>query len=106
MAVSSSVGSNIFDVCVGLPIPWLLFFLWQLLGSASPAQSVPVSSNGLVCSVGMLFLMLLLLLSAVAACGWRMNKTFGIIMIFAYLAFCALSIALEVGRLACPLRLC
>lgn len=27
MAVSSSVGSNIFDVCVGLPVPWLLFFL-------------------------------------------------------------------------------
>jgi hypothetical protein len=25
MAVSSSIGSNIFDVCVGLPIPWMLF---------------------------------------------------------------------------------
>ena len=26
MAVSSSVGSNIFDITVGLPIPWLLFY--------------------------------------------------------------------------------
>merc|ERR1712070_1274337 len=25
MAVSSSVGSNIFDVLVGLPFPWLLY---------------------------------------------------------------------------------
>merc|ERR1712046_458980 len=25
MAVSSSIGSNIFDVAVGLPVPWLLF---------------------------------------------------------------------------------
>eukprot|EP00494_Astrolonche_serrata_P015881 UN16036 len=25
MAVSSSIGSNIFDILVGLPIPWLLF---------------------------------------------------------------------------------
>ena len=25
MAVSSSIGSNIFDITVGLPIPWLLF---------------------------------------------------------------------------------
>ncbi len=25
MAVSSSIGSNIFDVTVGLPLPWLLF---------------------------------------------------------------------------------
>ena len=25
MAVSSSVGSNIFDILVGLPIPWILY---------------------------------------------------------------------------------
>ena len=25
MAVSSSIGSNLFDVTVGLPLPWLLF---------------------------------------------------------------------------------
>jgi sodium/potassium/calcium exchanger 2 len=25
MAVSSSIGSNIFDVAFGLPVPWLLF---------------------------------------------------------------------------------
>merc|ERR1719232_1496112 len=28
MAVSSSIGSNIFDVTVGLPLPWLAFTLW------------------------------------------------------------------------------
>lgn len=27
MAVSSSVGSNIFDVTVGLPVPWLIYTL-------------------------------------------------------------------------------
>jgi solute carrier family 24 (sodium/potassium/calcium exchanger), member 2 len=27
MAVSSSIGSNIFDVTVGLPVPWLLFIM-------------------------------------------------------------------------------
>ena len=27
MAVSSSIGSNIFDVTVGLPLPWLVFTL-------------------------------------------------------------------------------
>ena len=25
MAVSSSIGSNIFDVTVGLPLPWLIY---------------------------------------------------------------------------------
>jgi hypothetical protein len=28
MAVSSSIGSNIFDILVGLPIPWILFTVW------------------------------------------------------------------------------
>ena len=27
MAVSSSIGSNIFDILVGLPLPWLCFSL-------------------------------------------------------------------------------
>ena len=27
MAVSSSIGSNIFDITVGLPIPWVIFIL-------------------------------------------------------------------------------
>jgi sodium/potassium/calcium exchanger 2 len=28
MAVSSSIGSNIFDILVGLPLPWLIYTLW------------------------------------------------------------------------------
>jgi Ca2+/Na+ antiporter len=28
MAVSSSIGSNIFDFLVGLPLPWFLFTVW------------------------------------------------------------------------------
>lgn len=28
MALSSSIGSNIFDILVGLPLPWLLFTAW------------------------------------------------------------------------------
>ena len=24
-AVSSSIGSNVFDICIGLALPWLLF---------------------------------------------------------------------------------
>ena len=27
MAVSSSIGSNIFDICFGLPVPWILYCL-------------------------------------------------------------------------------
>jgi Ca2+/Na+ antiporter len=28
MALSSSIGSNIFDILVGLPLPWFLYTVW------------------------------------------------------------------------------
>merc|ERR1712204_150001 len=27
-AVSSSIGSNIFDILIGLPVPWILYNAW------------------------------------------------------------------------------
>ncbi|EYC34374.1 hypothetical protein Y032_0001g383 [Ancylostoma ceylanicum] len=107
MAVSSSVGSNIFDVCVGLPIPWLLFFIVEpFRNPGNPAQFISVSSKGLLCSVGMLFIMLVVLVFSTFISRWRMNKAFGVIMIVSYIAFCLFSVALETDRLKCPLNLC
>merc|ERR1719195_2349148 len=53
MAVSSSIGSNLFDVTVGLPLPWLLYTI--IFG-----RDMEVNSVGIGCSIGMLFVMLLL----------------------------------------------
>ncbi|KAK6106012.1 putative integral membrane protein [Brugia pahangi] len=107
MAVSSSVGSNIFDVCVGLPIPWLLFFVVEPLRNPGSAQNyISVSSNGLICSVGMLFIMLVVLVASIALSHWKMNKLFGFIMIISYIAFCIFAVALEMGHFACPLKIC
>ncbi|VDO31274.1 unnamed protein product [Brugia timori] len=106
MAVSSSIGSNLFDICVGLPIPWLLQFAIRWLTnsfSAARLDTIPVISKGLVCSVGLLFLMLIVLIVAVKICRWEMNKIFGIMMIIAYLAFCVLSVLIELGYIICPL---
>ncbi|CAD5208436.1 unnamed protein product [Bursaphelenchus xylophilus] len=105
MAVSSSVGSNIFDVCVGLPVPWLLFFLFNLIKNGTTG-SVPVSSNGLICSVSMLFFMLVFLVATIALCGWKMNKYFGVFMLVEYCVFCTASVFLELGMITCPLRIC
>ncbi|XP_022258423.1 sodium/potassium/calcium exchanger 2-like, partial [Limulus polyphemus] len=49
MAVSSSIGSNIFDVAMGLPLPW--FLATMIFG---PVQ---VNSSGMACSIVLLFLM-------------------------------------------------
>ncbi|XP_056224706.1 sodium/potassium/calcium exchanger 2-like isoform X7 [Seriola aureovittata] len=96
MAVSSSVGSNIFDITVGLPFPWLL---WSFFNAMSPVQ---VSSNGLFCAIVLLFLMLLFVIISIAACKWRMSKLLGFIMFMLYFVFLVVSVMLEDKAISCP----
>ncbi|XP_028973732.1 sodium/potassium/calcium exchanger 2 isoform X3 [Esox lucius] len=99
MAVSSSVGSNIFDITVGLPFPWLL---WSIINKMQP---VAVSSNGLFCAIVLLFLMLLFVIISIAACKWRMSKLLGFIMFVLYLVFLVVSVMLEDKIIACPISI-
>ncbi|XP_057710966.1 sodium/potassium/calcium exchanger 2-like isoform X7 [Corythoichthys intestinalis] len=96
MAVSSSVGSNIFDITVGLPFPWLM---WSMFSGLQP---VVVSSNGLFCAIVLLFLMLLFVIISIAACKWRMSKLLGFIMFMLYFVFLVVSVMLEDRVLICP----
>ncbi|XP_031440457.1 sodium/potassium/calcium exchanger 2 isoform X2 [Clupea harengus] len=97
MAVSSSVGSNIFDITVGLPFPWLM---WSFINNMSP---VAVSSNGLFCAIVLLFLMLLFVIISIAACKWKMSKLLGFIMFLLYLVFLVVSVMLEDKIIMCPI---
>ncbi|XP_053199807.1 sodium/potassium/calcium exchanger 2-like [Scomber japonicus] len=97
MAVSSSVGSNIFDITVGLPFPWLM---WSFFNGMS---SVKVSSNGLFCAIVLLFLMLLFVIISIAACKWRMSKLLGFIMFLLYFVFLVVSVMLEDKVITCPI---
>uniref|UniRef100_A0A8C3B011 Sodium/potassium/calcium exchanger 1 n=1 Tax=Cyclopterus lumpus TaxID=8103 RepID=A0A8C3B011_CYCLU len=99
MAVSSSVGSNIFDITVGLPVPWLIY---TLLHDGEP---VAVSSNGLFCAIVLLFLMLLFVIISIAACRWNMSRRLGLTMFFLYFVFLVLSVMLEDRILVCPVSI-
>ncbi|NWQ85706.1 NCKX2 protein, partial [Burhinus bistriatus] len=96
MAVSSSVGSNIFDITVGLPLPWLLY---AVINSLAP---VTVSSNGLFCAIVLLFIMLLFVILSIAFCKWRMNKILGFLMFGLYFVFLIVSVLLEDKVIQCP----
>ena len=85
MAVSSSIGSNIFDVLVGLPLPWLIYGIWQ--GSMGEAASVVVEAGTITLSVLILFAMLVAVIVTIAANGWMMTRTLGGIMFFLYFLF-------------------
>ncbi|XP_041789557.1 sodium/potassium/calcium exchanger 2 [Chelmon rostratus] len=96
MAVSSSVGSNIFDITVGLPFPWLLY---NIINDFKPVE---VSSNGLFCAIVLLFLMLLFVIMSIAACKWRMSKILGFFMFVLYFVFLVVSVMLEDKIIVCP----
>ncbi|XP_015511230.1 sodium/potassium/calcium exchanger Nckx30C isoform X2 [Neodiprion virginianus] len=95
MAVSSSVGSNIFDVTVGLPVPWLLYGLIY-------GKPVEVNSVGMVCSIAILFCMLIFVILSIACFRWRMNKGLGFTMFLLYFVFVAVSLMFEYEVFVCP----
>ncbi|XP_034715791.1 sodium/potassium/calcium exchanger 1-like isoform X1 [Etheostoma cragini] len=99
MAVSSSVGSNIFDITIGLPVPWLIYT------SLHNGEPVTVSSNGLFCAIVLLFLMLLFVIISIAVCRWKMSRMLGFTMFVLYFVFLVLSVLLEDRVLTCPVSI-
>ena len=94
MAVSSSIGSNLFDVTVGLPLPWLIY-------CAVYQKSIDVNSTGMGCNIGMLFLMLLIVFISILAFKWKMTKIMGGIMLVLYVIFVIVSLGLSNCWFAC-----
>jgi Ca2+/Na+ antiporter len=99
MAVSSSIGSNIFDITVGLPFPWLL---WSLINDRKP---VLVESRGLFCSTVLLFIMLFAIVITIAVNRWRMTKFLGFIMFGLYVVFITITLLIQLGVFGCPIML-
>jgi len=96
MAVSSSIGSNIFDVTVGLPVPWLLYTIFN-------QQPMKVSSVGMGCSIGMLFIMLMLVFLSILLFKWKMTKPMGGLMLILYAIFVVVSLGLSSCWFSCPI---
>lgn len=80
MAVSSSIGSNIFDVTVCLPLPWII---WSFING----KSVPVSSKNLFSSILVLIGMLAAVIGTILLNKWKLTKNLGYCMMFLYLVF-------------------
>jgi len=89
MAVSSSIGSNIFDVLVGLPLPW---FVASAFSVFEPGR-IKVVADSLFLSIMILFAMLGMVLTIIYCSKWRMTKTLGYSMFVLYALFCVQDIA-------------
>jgi len=90
MAVSSSIGSNIFDILVGLPFPWLLYIVWP-----NDYDIVEIQTNSIWKSIIILIAMILLIIVSIHLSGWKLTKTLGCVMFFFYFAFLLQEILFE-----------
>jgi K+-dependent Na+/Ca+ exchanger-like protein len=94
MAVSSSIGSNIFDILIGLPIPWML----KIAVIEGGDYRIRIVSP----YVAFYVMLLLCMVSAVICCihwlGWVLNKKLGILMSMLYVVFLIVAVSVEVAR--------
>ncbi|XP_069387399.1 sodium/potassium/calcium exchanger 3-like isoform X4 [Paralichthys olivaceus] len=90
MAVSNSIGSNIFDVLLGLGFPWALRTIIVSYGSV-----VTINSKGLVYSVILLLASVTLTVLCVHLNHWRLDRRLGFSLLLLYAIFLLCAVGFE-----------
>jgi Ca2+/Na+ antiporter len=80
MALSNAVGSNIFDILIGLGLPWAVIIMVR-------NTTVPVVTDDLFVSVILLFASVLVILAILVINNWTIGKKAGIFLVSLYLVF-------------------
>uniref|UniRef100_A0A3Q3X5D8 Sodium/calcium exchanger membrane region domain-containing protein n=1 Tax=Mola mola TaxID=94237 RepID=A0A3Q3X5D8_MOLML len=90
MAVSNTIGSNVFDILVGLGVPWALQTMCVSYGSV-----VMINSRGLVYSVVLLLGSVALTVLGIHINKWRLDLKLGIYVLVLYAVFLCFSVMIE-----------
>ncbi|OXB55202.1 hypothetical protein ASZ78_016338 [Callipepla squamata] len=90
MAVSNSIGSNVFDILIGLGLPWALQTLAVNYGSY-----IRLNSRGLIYSVGLLLASVFVTVFGVHMNKWKLDKKLGCVCLSLYGIFLCFSIMTE-----------
>jgi Ca2+/Na+ antiporter len=86
MAINNAVGSNIFDILVGIGLPFaILAFMLK--------ESIPVDRSDLFESLFWLLMSLVVLTSAFLFTKWRLKKATGYLLVLVYVAYILWEIA-------------
>ncbi len=80
MAISNAVGSNIFDIAVGLGLPWLFLTLFT-------GKNIAVVTENLSSSIILLFATVVALLFLLIAKKWEIGRYAGVLLIAAYIFY-------------------
>ncbi|GAA6228884.1 sodium/potassium/calcium exchanger 4 [Lates japonicus] len=90
MAVSNTIGSNVFDILVGLGVPWAIQTMCVSYGS-----EVMINSRGLVYSVVLLLGSVALTVLGIHLNKWRLDVKLGAYVLVLYAVFLCFSIMIE-----------
>ncbi|MDT8393638.1 MAG: calcium/sodium antiporter [Bacteroidales bacterium] len=80
MAINNAIGSNIFDILIGLGFPFLLYMLIH-------GRSFDLVSENLIFSVSILAGSALLLMGYFLLTRWQSSRLFGIVLLLLYAAY-------------------
>ncbi|KAM7395181.1 hypothetical protein PAMA_006779 [Pampus argenteus] len=90
MAVSNTIGSNVFDILVGLGVPWAIQTMCVSYGS-----EVMINSRGLVYSVVLLLGSVALTVLGIHVNKWRLDVKLGVYVLILYAIFLCFSVMIE-----------
>jgi len=80
MAINNAIGSNIFDILIGLGLPFLLYVLIK-------GEGFGLLSTDLYVSIGILLSSSVILLFFFLLGGWRSSRPVGIVLIILYMVY-------------------
>jgi len=90
MAVSNSIGSNVFDILIGLGIPWFI-------STVCMGQPVRIVSDTLTVSVMILFITVALVVLAIHISDWFLTRKIGYLLFFTYFLYAGQAVLTEYG---------
>ncbi|XP_064484803.1 sodium/potassium/calcium exchanger 4-like [Ornithodoros turicata] len=94
MAIANSIGSNVFDILIGLALPWLI-----QTGMVEPGSIAYINSGGLVWSVVLLFLTIVITIYAIHRSLWLLTPRLGVFLLVVYVIFLVFCSAVEFNLL-------
>lgn len=100
MAISHSIGSNLFDILVGLGLPW--FIQTVIIDHQS---TVTVYSGAISYITMLLLLTVVIAVVLINVCRFRLGKTLGVFFIIFFVIFIMVSILFELNLIVPGLTL-